>query len=193
MAIRRASKSSISTIGAGKRFNLIAGYSPAVDEMDLIERVELTTDQAAVTFSSLGSYQHLQLRGVVRGSSGGLAAAARFNGVSTSSYFGHIFRGNGATASGGNSLSRNNLLLHDDHTNTTYSALFVCDILDYRSTTKIKTIRSIYGYDNNGSGQVGMWTGNNNSTSAITSITLIDAIGGNLKAGSQFSLYGVIG
>jgi len=160
-------------------------------DFESIATTALGSDAASVTFSSLGSYQHLQLRAIVKGAAGNITTALRFNSVSTTSYVGHVLRGNGSSASAGASTGRTNIPLHDDHSNTTNLAAFVCDILDYGSTSKTTTVRTFFGFDNNGSGQVGLWSGFYNSTDAVTSLTLIDANGGNLKSGSEFALYGV--
>jgi hypothetical protein len=66
---------------------------------------------------------------------------------------------------------------------------FVIDILDYGSVVKNKTIRTLEGYDANGSGYVtftsGLWM---NSSSAITSIKMT---GTTMQQYSTVSLFGV--
>lgn len=65
----------------------------------------------------------------------------------------------------------------------------ITEILDYSSTSKFKTFKTIYGNDINGAGIVvyggGVWR----STQAITSITFIPAV--TLGSGSRVSLYGI--
>jgi hypothetical protein len=70
---------------------------------------------------------------------------------------------------------------------------FVCDILDYRDTNKFKTIRTIGGFDNNGSGVVSLRSGVYRSTNAITSIKLFNNPGNNFAQYSSCALYGVKG
>ena len=82
-----------------------------------------------------------------------------------------------------------------------YSASIV-DILDYTSTTKLKTLRSFGGYDintltdaNAGTAIIGSMGGLWSGTYATTAINRIDiACGtGNLDTGSTVSLYGIRG
>jgi hypothetical protein len=68
----------------------------------------------------------------------------------------------------------------------------ILDIHDYTSTTKNKTFRSITGRDNNGSGQITLYSGLWLSTSAITSISL-NTSGSNFTTASTFALYGIKG
>jgi hypothetical protein len=67
------------------------------------------------------------------------------------------------------------------------------DFLDYTSTTKNKTIRSLLGQDNNGSGyiqfQSDLWI----NTAAITSLTILSTGGDYINQYSQFALYGIKG
>jgi hypothetical protein len=192
VAIRRFSTADLT---GRKGSSMVGGYGWGWSEMDSIQTVAMG-DTPSITFSNLGLggvYQHLQLRAVLFGATAGMAVVMRFNGVSTANYHSHVLRGTGSAASGGASTGRTSLLLHDDHTNTTNPCALVCDILDYSSTVKTKTIRSLFGYDNNGSGQVGLYSGFYNSTDAITSITLIDAYGGNIRSGGRFALYGIKG
>jgi hypothetical protein len=74
------------------------------------------------------------------------------------------------------------------------SSLFgtaVIDLFDVSSTSVNKTIRSIGGTDNNGSGFIGIGGAVWANTSPITSITLLPADAGNLATYSSFALYGV--
>jgi hypothetical protein len=70
----------------------------------------------------------------------------------------------------------------------------VVDILDYKNTNKNKTIRSIGGYDINGSGSgyayTSFYSGNWRSTSAVTSITFT-MVAGDYAQYSSFALYGI--
>jgi hypothetical protein len=74
-------------------------------------------------------------------------------------------------------------------TNTQFSAAVV-DILDYNNINKNKTIRSLNGRDNNGSGDIYLTSGLWNNTSAIDSITIV-APSATFIEYSQFALYGV--
>ena len=74
-----------------------------------------------------------------------------------------------------------------------YSAV-VIDILDYANTSKYKTFRSLMGFDANGSGRVGLFSGCWQSTSAISSIQIYsDNRSANFTQYSHFALYGIRG
>ena len=200
MAIRRVSKSSISTT-AGKRSNLVAGYSPAVDEMDLIQRVIVgTTPIATITFGSGGTipqtYQHLKIRWSSRTtSSTGARIRVRFNGDAATNYSAHLVYGNGSVISSAQGSSLNQAGSTAISNSTSLSNVFtagIIDIIDYKNISKTKTIKQISGVDYNGSGEAmlssGLWT----STAAITSVTMFwDS--GNFDQFSVISLYGVVG
>jgi len=66
----------------------------------------------------------------------------------------------------------------------------VIDILDYANTNKYKTVRTLAGWDANGSGLVSFWSGSWRNTNATTTITLLPNLG-NWAQYSQFALYGV--
>jgi hypothetical protein len=67
---------------------------------------------------------------------------------------------------------------------------YITDILDFGSTTKNKTIKSLGGYASTGP-YIMIRSGAYLSTSAVTSITITGA--GGFLAGSRFSLYGIKG
>ena len=69
----------------------------------------------------------------------------------------------------------------------------IIDILDYANTNKYKTIRSLGGADNNGTGQIefdsNVWL----SSVAINSLSFYPSNGTNFAQYSRFSLYGIKG
>lgn len=68
------------------------------------------------------------------------------------------------------------------------------DILDYTSTNKNKTMRTLQGMDSNGGGTISLHSGlYYGTTNAVTSIKLYAASGGNLNQYSHFALYGIKG
>jgi hypothetical protein len=156
---------------------------------------------ASVTFSSIpATYTHLQIRGISktdRANRFGDTFNVRFNSDTGSNYAWHELYGNGgaATASAGASatfmrLGRTSAV--DAAINDIFGAQ-VIDILDYADTNKYKTTRSLDGDDLNGEGYVGIWSGLWQSTSAVTSITLIPNLGTNWVQYTQFALYGIKG
>ena len=165
---------------------------------DALATVTLSASTSSVTFAGIPSgYKHLQLRYIARYdtlSTGEAGLQVRFNSDSGSSYPYHLLLGQGSAASaqgysattalwGGDAPAGGNLA-------NTFGA-GVIDVLDYASVNKNKTLRSLSGFDANGSGLValasGVWL---NSSTAINSIT-ISGPSLNLVQYSQLALYGV--
>ena len=158
---------------------------------------------SSVTFSGIPSvYKHLQLRILERGSQGGAYTSAglrlRMNSDTSTNYSWHVVRGSGSAASSENSVSANVIGLGEQATsasgNSTLSGL-VIDILDYKDTNKYKTIRSLGGFDANGSGYITLASGNWRSTSAVTSLTFayVGLPDEGFAQYSSFALYGIQG
>jgi hypothetical protein len=74
-------------------------------------------------------------------------------------------------------------------TSNTYG-VFIIDILDYANTNKYKTVRTLGGYDANGSGVVSLRSNSWRNTSAITSVKFYT---GGTTSDSRFALYGIKG
>lgn len=150
---------------------------------------------ATVNFNSIPStYTHLQIRAIGRSAGTNNAWRIRFNGDGGSNYSRHYLLGTGANppeAIAGTSTTSIGLGVFSTSTQT--SGVFtglVADILDYKNTSKNSTLRSSAGFDSNGSGTVGLFSGAWFNTAAITSMTIfVDA--GNIAEYSQFALYGV--
>ncbi|MGI9142039.1 MAG: hypothetical protein ACR2IJ_02505 [Fluviibacter sp.] len=145
-----------------------------------------------LTFSAIpNSYKHLQLRYLNISSALANDISMRINGDTASNYASHYLYGGGsgsAAAGGAGSLTN----MYSGYTgNTSSPAVGIIDILDYTSTIKNKTIRTLSGVDNNGSGYnlytSGVWI----NTAAINSITLNTTA--TFQANSIFSLYGIQG
>ena len=150
---------------------------------------------STITFSSIPStYKSLQIRFSATTTTTGDILRLQFNGdSSTSNYAQHgLFLYNSAvTAAGSTAGGRINVLSWGAGTVATYPNVGIVDIIDYASTSKYKTVKSIAGNNNNTSSNndieldSGVWL----STSAITSISFL--LNANCSAGTTFSLYGV--
>jgi hypothetical protein len=146
---------------------------------------------SSITFSSIPStYTHLQLR---YNTFGTINLAAQFNGDTAAHYGMHYLDGSGSAATAGvygPSYSSAYLCLNGNSSATTGIA-GVTDVLDYTSTSKNKTFRTLVGIDLNGSGGIelnsGLWT----NTSAITSMTILPDGGNPFKQYTTFALYGI--
>ena len=146
-------------------------------------------------FTSIpNTYKHLQVRAIARSSSGGYAGVT-FNSDTSSNYASHELLGNGSSASAAAYTSRADIPLMASATSSGTSIFtgFVIDVLDYANTNKYKTLRSLEGYDANGSGYVQLQSGLWQSTSAISTLKITCAYGQSWQQYSSFALYGVKG
>jgi hypothetical protein len=182
--------------------SMLAGNEAFVipGDYELIESAILTSSQASITFSGLGSYastyKHLQVRITARGTQAQIFGQAnlRFNGDSGSNYAEHRLRGTGSAvqSTGGGSTSFIGLDQVTGSTSATGSfGAFVVDILDFSSSTKNTTVRALTGSLNDN--QVSFRSGLYNNTAAITEIFIGAGSADNFVAGSRFSLYGIRG
>ena len=197
MAITRVKASSL-TQGLPKKKTILAGNDVILPgSYEAIGTASGTGSSGTITFSSIpGTYKHLQIRYIGRSSITGVAGTTlrmRINGY-TSTYPLHRLYGNGTSATA--YASTTEVYLQDvmsAATNSATASVFgagIIDILDYANTNKNKTVRSLSGIDNNGSGDIIFGSGLYQQTTAITSITL-EANGGNWLVNSQFDLYGI--
>lgn len=154
---------------------------------------------ATITFNSIAStYSHLQLRILGRSAHAGASENVRMqlNGqTATSFYTNHILYGDGSTAL--TDLDVNSVAGFNIHrlpaatsTASTFGGL-VIDFLDYANTNKNKTIRSLGGWDANGSGRINLTSMLFTSTAAISSISLTLSTASNYAQYSSFALYGI--
>jgi hypothetical protein len=167
-----------------------------------IAMVNLSSATPAITFNSIPqTYKHLQLRYSAR--AGRSADAAGFlwlniNG-SVSTRF-HALYGTGSVADaydpGVSNPSNNYGYQLQAPGSSADSRIFgggVVDILDYASTTKNKTVRTLTGVDTNGAGLISLGSMLFASTNAVTSISIGSIDGFNTPAGARVSLYGILG
>ena len=154
---------------------------------------------ATVEFTSIPStFVHLQIRGIAKSARTGSARndlIIKLNGSSTT-YAHHQLYGDGSSATVlATSSTTQGLLGINCVPSSGYTSQFgvvVADILDYLSTNKNKTIRSLAGTDNNGAGFISLsstlWYA---TPVAITSIALTIDGAHNFEQYSQFALYGI--
>lgn len=149
--------------------------------------------QSSIQFTSIPTtYQHLQIRWFARGSS--LAGLYwTFNNDTAANYSRHRLSGDGAAASSSGLATQNNIYAVASWGIPNGASIFadgVYDILDYKDTTKYKTMRGLAGQDSSGSGGVELVSGLWRSTTAINSITITPNTG-TFQQYSHFALYGV--
>ena len=173
------------------------------NSFESIASVVGTGSASSLTFNSIPSiYKYLQIRGVARDQAGGNASSnlqIRFNGDSGANYWSRFIEGVGtnppqASYNSGGFLSINRFE-QGTASASGYMGVGIVDIYDYASTTKAKTVLGSTGVNDNGTvyNSTDIVSGVWNSTSAITSITLINGFGNNWNTDTVFSLYGVKG
>jgi hypothetical protein len=194
MAITRARTSSVAQ-GPSTRKTLLGGNDVILGgSYDAIGTVTVGSGgQSTITFSSIPStYKHLQIRGLILSSSPNNDIVARFNSDTGANYALHNLYG-----------ANSSVVAYSD-TNITYASLgftgdadngpsvFITDLLDYSSTAKFKTTRSLNGNVKNATTRyINLMSGLWRSTNAINSITITHGAAVNFNQYSQFSLYGV--
>jgi hypothetical protein len=178
----------------------------AAGAFELITTTLLSTTATTVTFSSIPqTYKHLQIRVTLRtnqSSVQGFALTyANGNNGSPFNKSSHQLIGNGSTVSSGYNTDYGDLNLLPGATpgNNASAGIFgatIIDVLDYTSTVKNKTFKSLGGYVNSGSTnndrRIGLYSGLWNDLTTISSIT-ISASGASFVSGCRFSLYGIKG
>lgn len=152
-----------------------------------------------IEFTSIPStYKHLQIRGIGRTSRASVedVLKVQFNGDTASNYSWHNLAGYGAGVESNASTGQPEMKLGWIAANSTGASIngaVIIDVLDYLSTSKNKTCRSLTGYDYNGGGQVilasGLWF---KTPEAITSIKITPAFS-TFQQYSTFALYGIKG
>ena len=118
----------------------------------------------------------------------------RFNGDTGNTANNHWLRGDGASASSAaNQIDLNYVITVPQPGNNALANVYgatIIDILDYSNPNKFKTAKAISGYDLNGSGFVGQYSGAWRNTAAITSIGIGSAYQED-AANFRVDLYGI--
>lgn len=152
---------------------------------------------SSVSFTNIpNTYSHLQIRGIVRGDFAGWGTGAiKFNGSSANYVEYHSLFGDGSSAAANASTTSTAGIqfVYSNGTNSSTYTGFVTDILDYTSTNKNKTLRSLSGNDLNGSGFIRMFSGLWYATPVAINSIEITMPGQNITQHSQFALYGIKG
>ena len=176
----------LGVIASGISGHLIA---PAYDS---IQTVTASGGETSLSFSSIPStYKHLQIRCITSDASNAVVVM-QYNNDTGANYSWHSMYGNGGSAGAAQGSSANYMyFLFSSVVASVYGASVV-DILDYASTAKYKTLRSLSGSDENGSGNLTIHSGLWQSTSAINAIKIFPEAG-NFRQYTQFALYGIRG
>jgi hypothetical protein len=170
------------------RFGSLAGLGSLIlpgGAMESIATVTVGSGVSTATLSAIPStFQHLQVR-LNMAPQGWMNI--RPNG--TAPVITHRLYGDGSSAGAASySTTYNGIVTFPS---TTYRTVAIVDILDYASTSKTKTLRVFAGMDENGAGSVELISHLYNSTTAITSLDFVLALGGSLGQSGAISLYGL--
>ena len=156
------------------------------------EKIATTTlgsNTADITFSSIPS-TYTDLRVVLVGTSvSAVSCTLRFNSDSSALYSNTTLRGNGTSASSGNSTGGTGISINAAGFSTTIPSFISVDVFSYAGSTN-KTCLITCSSDYNGSGETESRVGLYRSTTAISTITINNS--SNFKTGTTATLYGIL-
>jgi hypothetical protein len=168
--------------------------------IEAIETVYLEADASSVTFSSLGSYEHLQLRVSARTDRNDPDldwVELTFNGAGGTAYSKHLMRGLGATEATHRQTSQAYIRIDRVTALPSTAAEYgtcVIGIFDHANGSKNTTVSYTTGQVGTGTATTsevvfgsGLW----DSVAAVTSVGIAAGGGTNLVRGSEFTLYGL--
>jgi len=169
--------------------------------IEAIATTYLEADAASVTFSSLGSYEHLQIRVSGRHNNaggGGGSIYIRFNGDTGSNYSTHSMQAYNGANTGANAYTGQAYVYAGGRITgpLTPSAsnygTSVIDVLDYRNANKNTTMHQKSGVVDDYQGNSFLWFSSSlwDSTAAVTSILLYPP-SGSFNRGTEMTLYGL--
>lgn len=192
---------SVKSFKTGTRsISMLAGNTPEHHVL-IAETTVGAGGTASITFSDIPqSYQHLQIRAVLRSarSTTNDDVYLRFNSDTASNYAYHNLTGDGASATSGATTSipygyaaRNSI--PGSTSTASIFGIIILDVLDYASTLKNKTVRSLNGVDQNSSSGIialtsSLWFA---TPAAITTLSLFLPASANFVQYSTFQLFGV--
>jgi hypothetical protein len=153
---------------------------------------------SSVSFTNIPqNYAHLQVRILSRtnrSDQNGDFFQTTFNGDTNANYSWHFINGNGSSANAISGTSQTMMEANRVPGSLIGANMFgsiIIDILDYTNTNKNTTIRSLGGWDGNGSGEVYFNSGSWRNTAAVTSITFTNSGSRTIQQYSNFALYGI--
>lgn len=180
---------------------LSVGVTPSTTSYESIATVTVGSGGAAnVEFTSIPSgFEHLQIRAIARStraSVDNVFVNMQINSDTGANYSYHDLYGDGSTVAAGAITSVTQNYIQRITASTAAASIFgtfVIDILDYKNTNKYKTLKSLGGFDLNGSGQIYLVSGSWRNTNAITSLKFTSQATGDFAQYSRFALYGIKG
>ena len=163
-----------------------------------------TGSSGTITFSSIPqTYTSLQIRFIVRSggavtSTTGMSIYPNTETGSSTTFDRHYFYGDGTAVTASNSINQGEFFLYNaaprDLMLSNTFGVGVIDFHDYASTTRNKTVRMFFGFDDNSGTtqsklhlESGLWR----STNAITDLRF--TVNTSFTSGSVIALYGIKG
>ena len=173
--------------------SVLSGDSVVATSYESIATTTVSTATASVTFSSIAAtYKHLEVRFIAR-AGGSTRLRMQINTDTATNYSTHLLLGDGSAAVAIGAATQDKIAISAAVSGT--ASVFaggVVSVLDYADTNKYKTVRTLSGIDNNGSGEVALNSGSWRNTAAVTSLKFFfDS--GNIEQYSSFALYGIKG
>jgi len=174
---------------SGHLFTLTGSY-------DALATVTVPSGGASsITFSALPQtgYSHLQIRYMAQTTTNG-SLEMRFNGdAAYANYSSHALYGTGSSTGAFSDTGSGYPYMDIGQVpQSTQFGVGIVDILDYANLNKNKTVRTLNGWDGNGSGWISLFSSAwYNSSSAVNSITITTAASTNFNQNSQFTLFGI--
>jgi len=174
--------------------SLSVGVTPSTNSYESIATVTVGSGgTATISFTSIPStYKHLQVRFIARTNRAATSDVLLINPNGSASTNGHYLYGEGSSASSGTGTGYVGWGTGTSATASVFS-VGVIDILDYADTNKNKVVRSLAGYDNNGSGEIALFSDLQTSTTALSSFTITSQNAASFVQYSHFALYGIKG
>jgi hypothetical protein len=170
-----------------------------VGDFQLISSVTLNATQSTVTFGGIPqNFKHLQVRMLTYNTASQGNIYLNINNDSAGNYTYHYTRGNSTSPNSDYGVGNTFAYINYDTNSGSAYAPRIIDILEYANTAKLKTIRSLGGWNSNGSGivflQSNLWTkaGSGVTSDAINTLSFSYSAG-SFASGSTFSLYGLKG
>jgi len=169
--------------------------------IEAIATTYLEADAASVTFSSLGSYEHLQLR--IHAKSDRTSAVnddveLNLNGDTGSNYSYFRMTAQDTTTDADATSTDTFIKVSSVQADATLSGAanyggVIVNILDYRHASKNTTVSGLSGLVATplGRNRAAFFSGLWDNTAAVTSIVLTPSGGSNFMRGSEFTLYGL--
>ena len=173
---------------------LLGSYNEGITSYISIATLSGTGSSGTISFTSIPStYKHLQFRIYsLSTGTGDWAFTTLNNDTTAANYRQHRIWGNGTSAASQSNSGSAAVMYNFISGSTTHPSTGVIDILDYANTNKNKTMRTLFGWDTNGAGEVDLVSGLYIASPAINRVDFI-LQSSSFAASTRIALYGIKG